>query len=258
MLLNAPKTLALDFDGVLCNGLKEYFQTTWRAYRQIWPTSHSTPSDQLAEVFYRLRPVVETGWEMPILLRAILKGFPEAGILEGWAEIRTQVVAQEDLNAKDLAARVDAVRDQWIAEDLTGWLELHHFYPGVSQRLAEWQQQQINLLIITTKESRFVQALLQQQGLHLASDRIFGKDRNRPKFETLRRLQAEVPTPIWFLEDRLLTLEKIKEFPDLEEIGLFLADWGYNTAKERRHALQDHRIQLLTGQQFAQDFATWV
>ena len=34
---------ALDFDGVLCNGLIEYFQTAWRAYCQVWSPSVITP-----------------------------------------------------------------------------------------------------------------------------------------------------------------------------------------------------------------------
>ncbi|XTZ20952.1 MAG: HAD family hydrolase, partial [cyanobacterium endosymbiont of Rhopalodia fuxianensis] len=39
-----PQILALDFDGVICNGLLEYFQTTKSTYTQIW-TEH--PSDFL-------------------------------------------------------------------------------------------------------------------------------------------------------------------------------------------------------------------
>ncbi len=258
MLTNPPQTLTLDFDGVLCDGLKEYFQSAWQAYRQTWPTSNSLPPAPLAEVFYRLRPVVETGWEMPVLLRAILKGFSEAEILEDWATVRNRIVTEEDLNSKSLGVQLDAVRDRWIGEDLSGWLQLHCFYPGVIARLQVWLQQETTVFIITTKESRFVQALLQQQGIQLAADQIFGKDRNRPKTETLRSLQAEVMSPIWFLEDRLLTLQKVKQESDLRHISLFLVDWGYNTLRERRIAAQDERIHLLSLKQFTQDFSGWV
>gem|GEM_PF-4100580 len=30
MTIKTPTLIALDFDGVLCNGLIEYFQTAWR------------------------------------------------------------------------------------------------------------------------------------------------------------------------------------------------------------------------------------
>ena len=35
-MTNTPKILALDFDGVICNGLKEYFQTTVRTYQKAY------------------------------------------------------------------------------------------------------------------------------------------------------------------------------------------------------------------------------
>jgi phosphoglycolate phosphatase-like HAD superfamily hydrolase len=258
MLLNAPQTLALDFDGVLCDGLLEYFQTSWRAYRQTWPTSTATPPSHLAEAFYRLRPVVASGWEMPILLRAIIKGFSEADILQNWQTVRSRIVADEDLNPKILGGRVDTIRDHWIAEDLTEWLSLHRFYPGVSQQLQRWLSIDLSLLIITTKESRFVQKLLDQEGIALTSDRIFGKDRQLPKAETLRNLQnQQSPTPIWFVEDLLSTLETVKSQPDLQQIDLFLADWGYNTARDRQLAAQDKRIKLLSLEQFLQNFSDW-
>ena len=57
----APNILALDFDGVLCNGLEEYFLTAWRTYCQVWEPASQEPTEDLALVFYRLRPVIETG-----------------------------------------------------------------------------------------------------------------------------------------------------------------------------------------------------
>ncbi len=258
MLLNAPQTLALDFDGVLCDGLLEYFQTSWRAYRQTWPTSTATPPHRLGDTFYRLRPVVASGWEMPVLLRAIIKGFSEADILHQWQTVRNRIVADEDLNPKILGGQVDTIRDHWIADDLAEWLSLHRFYPGVSQQLQHWLSIDLSLLIITTKESRFVQKLLAQEGLTLPSDRIFGKDRQLPKAETLRNLQnQQSPKPIWFVEDLLSTLETVKSQPDLRQIDLFLADWGYNTTRDRQLAAKDERIKLLSLQQFSQNFLDW-
>ena len=37
MVISAePKILALDFDGVICDGLLEYFQTTKYTYVKVW------------------------------------------------------------------------------------------------------------------------------------------------------------------------------------------------------------------------------
>ncbi|MGI8932627.1 MAG: HAD family hydrolase, partial [Phormidesmis sp.] len=68
----SPQLIVFDFDGVICDGLIEYFQTAWKAYCQLFePDSHQLP-EGLAEKFYPLRPVVETGWEMPVLVQALV------------------------------------------------------------------------------------------------------------------------------------------------------------------------------------------
>ena len=103
MTVNIPTILALDFDGVICNGLIEYFQTAWRTYCQIWSPLTQNPPDDLAPSFYRLRPVIETGWEMPVLIKALLLGIPEEKILQEWAAIAHQLLKENDLTAADIA-----------------------------------------------------------------------------------------------------------------------------------------------------------
>ena len=76
MFLELPDILALDFDGVICDGLIEYFATTKQTYERLWLQDRNL--DELAQSFYKLRPVIETGWEMPILLRALVLGVSEA------------------------------------------------------------------------------------------------------------------------------------------------------------------------------------
>lgn len=257
MTCDSPQALALDFDGVLCDGLLEYFQSAWQTYRQVWLASTMQPPAELAPIFYRLRPVVETGWEMPVLLRAILKGFSEAEISSNWQGVRDRIVTEEDLSSKTLAAQVDQVRDQWITRDQGEWLGLHHFYPGITSRLRALLQAPVDLFIVTTKEGRFVQQLLNQETIQLAKDQIFGKECQRPKLETLRLLQNRFAAPIWFVEDRLPALETVKNSADLGKVGLFLADWGYNTPRDRANARQDSRIHLLSLNQFSQDFSAW-
>ena len=35
--MTIPNILALDFDGVLCDGVREYFETSRRTYMKVWP-----------------------------------------------------------------------------------------------------------------------------------------------------------------------------------------------------------------------------
>lgn len=249
--MTLPTILALDFDGVLCNGLQEYFQTAWRAYGILMGADPPLPPD-LAERFYPLRAVVETGWEMPLLLYGLCQGVEDEAILARWGDIVPELLETTGWTATQIMAAVDGVRDRWIATDLPSWLALHRFYPGVLDWVQQAQAMDIYPVIISTKEGRFIAQLLQQQGLALAPEQIMGKEVKRPKGETLGQLLTNppggsiAPASIWFIEDRYQTLEKVAAYPDLGNVALFLADWGYNTPRDRAAARHNDRVTVLS------------
>ncbi|MEA5469102.1 HAD family hydrolase [Spirulina sp. 06S082] len=261
-MLTSPTLLALDFDGVICDGLQEYFQTTCRAYDRLWkPETLNSQHDIFANSFYQLRPVIETGWEMPVLLRSLVLGEPKSNILEDWPQVRDRLVETEKLNGKEITQIVDSVRDEWIESNLESWLKLHRFYPGIIAKIKQiLQAEQTQVVIITTKEGRFAKKLLQQQGLNFSQTAIFGKEVKRPKPETLRQLIANPSyntEKIWFVEDRLKTLELVAQQPDLNDIELYLADWGYNTETMRASLANNSTIHLLSLAGFASNFTNW-
>jgi phosphoglycolate phosphatase-like HAD superfamily hydrolase len=213
--------------------------------------------------------VVEVGWEMPVLLRALLLGVSEEKILQDWSAVVREFVASEKLDAAEIGQKLDAVRDEWIETDLDGWLALHRFYPGAIERLhritsaaqTSRLESSTQLFIVTTKEGRFVKQLLQQQGIQLSEERIIGKEIKRPKHQTLRLLIEAFTgegVTLWFVEDRLKTLQSVQQQADLNHVSLYLADWGYNTTAHQESARNDPRIQLLSLSEFVQDFSVWV
>ncbi|MEM8674389.1 MAG: HAD family hydrolase [Cyanobacteria bacterium P01_G01_bin.67] len=257
---NTPDILALDFDGVICDGLLEYFASTKRAYQQIWSQELD---DRLAPSFYRLRPVIETGWEMPILLRALVLGKTEAEILADFQAIALQIVESEKLEPKTVVQQLDGARDNWINQDLDSWLKLHRVYPGVIEHLQQILDAGVTVYIVTTKEGRFAKRLLQQEGIDLPPSQIIGKESKRPKYETLRILRDRHQQPgknlsMFFVEDRLKALQLVAQQADLKFVDLFLADWGYNLESDRTFAAQDRRIKLLSLERFPQDFRVWL
>ena len=252
-----PAVLALDFDGVLCDGLREYFQSSWQAYLRTWPVTEPVPPAGLAQTFYGLRPVVESGWEMPLVLRAVLRGYTTDDICRRWPAIARGLLECEGVTTDALRAALDAVRDEWIARDRAGWLASHRFYPGVIERLRALAAGATRPYIVSTKEGRFVRELVAQQGVTLAETQIIGKEAKRPKREILKALLAAGAPSLWFVEDRLETLESVKQEPVLDAVRLFLAEWGYNTPAERDAARGDARVRLLALGVFAQDFPAW-
>jgi len=253
MKADTSSILALDFDGVLCDGLIEYFETAWRTYCQIWCPNSSTPPAEIVASFYRLRPVIETGWEMPILIRALNEGISEQEILHQWGEISQSILQESKFTAPDIAQKLDQIRDEWISTDLASWLSLHRFYPGVVEKIQSLQGSSMQPMIITTKEGRFVSQLLQQQGVEMPSKSIIGKESKRPKHQILKELMTKTQVKLWFVEDRLKTLQLVQQQPSLATVKLYLADWGYNIASEREEARQTPGIELISLSTFTQN-----
>jgi phosphoglycolate phosphatase-like HAD superfamily hydrolase len=247
--MNAARILALDFDGTICDGMAEYWQTAWRTYTQVWQLDRIEPPAGMAEKFRELRPLIEVGWEMPVLIRAIGLGISTDRMLSSWQRIRDRIIADSRLSGVKVSQELDRVRDNWIEQDLTSWLRLHQFYPGVVEMFKTLPDRKIQPIIITTKESRFVSQLLREQGIELGSEFIWGKELKRSKTDSLKQILdrgAKKSPTVWFVEDKLSTLAKVASQPELEAVKLYLADWGYNTVAERESIQQQTRIQSLS------------
>ena len=63
---------------------------------------------------------------------------------------------------------------------------------------------------------------------------------------------------VWFVEDRLETLEHVTTHADLEDVGLFLAAWGYNTPATRATAQASRRVHLLELDRFRRGLGAWL
>ena len=264
-----PVVLALDFDGVLCDGRREYFETAWRAYARCWPAP-ALPTDRRAAIgreFSSLRPLIESGWEFPLLVHALVAGIPVPAPDDraAWLALAQRLVADARLSIDTLKQAVNDVRDEWFARDAAGWVSHHDFYPGVLERVERASAEGVAPVIVTTKAERFVRALLAARGAGLSKLTIMGWEGARivPKDECLRRLATAHALPangagMWFVEDMLETLEKIERVqPPLDGLRLFLADWGYNTPAQRDRARRGGRIGVIDLAQVTADLTRW-
>ena len=259
--MTGPRLLALDFDGVICDTVHEGCRSAWRVCREFVKLDGDAPPPELAAVFVRLRPVLESGWEFPVLVLAILEGIPETTIFQQFqAECRQRILEKYRVTPKELGARFDAVRDQAITQSLDGWLADQGLYPGMAERLQAILRGGTEVYVITTKEGRFAHKLLEIHGVTMPAAQVWGKEQAQPKAELLRVVARERRLgyrDIWFVEDRLKTLQSVERERDLAEVGLFLATWGYVMPTDAEEAARDPRIAPLVLEQFCRDFSAW-
>jgi hypothetical protein len=262
--LNAPVVLALDFDGVVCDGRAEYFETARRACAVVWPGAD--PSPDIAARFAALRPLIEGGWEMPLLLHALMSGIDAAAVAgrRAWMESAAALLAQTGVSREALGQTLNRVRDAWFAADARSWVDHHVFYPGVPERIERALEEGVDVVIVTTKAERFARALLGSRQARLGALPIVGREPSRvvPKADTLARLAAEHGLPdrgagLWFVEDLLETLESVGRTRALAGARLFFAGWGYNTIEDRARVGLMPGIALLSLPRFAAPFGAW-
>lgn len=97
------------------------------------------PPDWLVDKLQRLRPLVEVGYEMILLgllvineqrasIRSQHKSRPLSvgEIMENWhSQIKDQLWREYKTNEKELIGLFGKTRDEWIQQDLQGWLGKH-------------------------------------------------------------------------------------------------------------------------------------
>jgi phosphoglycolate phosphatase-like HAD superfamily hydrolase len=252
-----PDILALDFDGVICDGRQEYVQSGWRTYCQIWDSPSPTPPDGLAERYVALAAVIETDLDVPLLVRALMLDLPAEKILQEWPQLTPQLLA--GVAGDKIQAEFVRQRDRWMAEDFDHWLNQQPLYAGVADRLQQILASPIKLVIVTNRGQRFALQLLQAAGVMIPESQVFGKQSDRPKYQVLRQLITPAQSRLWFVEDHVKALHLVQQQPDLAQVELFLADWGFNTPTVRAEVAADPQIRLLSLAQFTQpDFSGWL
>ncbi|CAJ1382828.1 unnamed protein product [Effrenium voratum] len=175
----------------------------------------------------------------PSASSALLKSLGVAGlmckaILGGWERMRDEKLDEMKLDVQELIQQYCEVRERWMSEDLESWLACNKAYDTVPDVMVEMVSRGAEVFIITTKQKRFAQALLEDFGVELPEEKLFALE-DGPKTQVLKSLLARPEyknKSFHFVEDKLGTLRKVAQDPDLKAVKLHLASWGYCTQKD--------------------------
>ncbi|UOA08563.1 HAD family hydrolase [Methylobacter sp. S3L5C] len=236
--MNNSIIYALDFDGVICDSAVETAITGWKAAGSIWGDMPKTAPQAMIDQFRLVRPIIETGYEAILAMRLLYLQEPVEAIYSDYGNKIHALLTEAKISTDELKKLFGETRDAWIADDLTGWVNMNPLFDGVAQKLREIGQQ-YPWYVITTKQERFVKQILKANTIELADECIFGLDRNMNKMEVLSGLLETHPNKtIYFMEDRWPTLLNVLNNNELASVKLIFALWGYNTAQDKALAAE--------------------
>jgi hypothetical protein len=145
-------------------------------------------------------------------------------------------------------------------------------YPCISESLSNISPKRLDFTVITTKQERFVTAILESNFITPPiKENIY--DLENPYGSKVKVLTALLDREkalndvkntliekdgkdnekliIHFVEDRFETLLAVMKIPALDSVQLYLVDWGYNTETQREEAKKlSPRVKLINGEEF--------
>jgi hypothetical protein len=96
---------------------------------------------------------MSAGYENIVQIRALLEGVQVSDILHRWHEVLPQKMQEWDVGRAQLVELFGSTRDQWMAEDLQGWLAPNRMYPKVTEAMkTAMASEEFEVYIVTTKQ----------------------------------------------------------------------------------------------------------
>ncbi|MBM5801808.1 MAG: HAD family hydrolase [Cyanobacteria bacterium K_DeepCast_35m_m2_023] len=249
--MNTNSLLVFDFDGVLVDGMPEYWWAARGAALTLFPRLSLPPESP--EEFALLRPLIHKGWEMVLMAAELSRDDLDLhALVTDYDRGLEQALARWGCSEVQLQQRLESFRAGGIGADREAWLGRHRFYPGVIDRLRRLADEGAAWMVLTTKGAAFARELLSAAGLEPQA--LFGHEAGS-KPDVLVQLLREAQGPIWFLEDRRPTLEAVRQRPSLTAIRCYLVSWGYLAPGDGEGLPAS--ISWLTPEAFADPLAAW-
>ncbi len=248
--MDGQKLFLFDFDGVIVDGMNEYWNSSLLACEKFLKSPHikinKISYKEVSNTFREIRPWVKYGWEMILIAHEIIKSENPLNnnnkkvFLNKYHQNCQKILKENSWFAEDLQDFLDQSRKYQIDKDFEMWVNLHKPFHEVVDFIEKTKQMKIKTGIITTKGEIFATKILER--LNIFPDFIFGYE-SGTKISIARELSKEHEV-IGFLEDRRTTLIDIIQYKKTKHIPCFLADWGYLKHSDRKNL--PNEIRLLT------------
>ena len=252
--------LVLDFDGVIVDGIKEYWSSSRQACLNIFSSREKEIiflPNEIPTTFKTMRPWVHHGWEMVILAAECsdktsqlnLKGIEKFS--KNYSKECSAALNRWGWTPSQLQAALNQTRRESISNNFNQWLDYHQPFSSVVQWLQIVEKEGIEFAVLTTKSIEFTKKLL--NSFSLQPKLIFGHE-SGSKIDVLNQLLHKRIIR-GFIEDRRSTLEKVLEDPQLRSIPCYLASWGYLKPQDRKNLPSG--IKLINQEILREPISSW-
>ena len=235
----SQKIFLFDFDGVIVDGMNEYWHSSLLASEKYLNTPNITLDQKLYKkvpnTFKDIRPWVKYGWEMIVIVHEIIKKekplnkLNKVEYVNKYQQNCQRILKDNFWLAEDLQKILDKSREYQIDKDFETWVNLHNPFFEVINFMEELKKREIKTGIITTKGKIFAEKILKQ--LNIFPEFVFGYE-SGTKIKIAENL-TQTYEILGFIEDRKKTLIEIKQNSGTSHIACFLADWGYLKESDR-------------------------
>ena len=252
--------LVLDFDGVIVDGIQEYWSSSRQTCLNILSTQEKENiylPREIPSTFKAMRPWVHHGWEM-VLLAAECSNKTSQLNLKGLQNFSSNYQIECSLALEkwgwtpfQLQEALNQTRREAISNNFNQWLNFHQPFSLVTQRLKTLEKEGIEFAVLTTKSIEFTKKLL--DCFDLQPKLVFGHESGSKVHVLNQLLQTRIIHG--FIEDRRTTLEKVLEDPKLKSIPCYLASWGYLKPQDKNNLPSG--IKLLNSDTLRQPTFKW-
>ena len=242
------KLILFDFDGVIINGIDEYwFSSKLACEKYLLTNSNNLDINKYIEVpkiFIEIRPWVKYGWEMVLITHEILKTYEplsnrtKNSFLRNYEENCSNLLFKYSWEASKLQKFLDDVRVFQIKNDLKRWISLHQPFNDVISFIKHAQDKGYKVGIISTKGKVFTSQIL--ANFNIVPELIFGYEEGS-KVDIISKLSLSYEIK-GFVEDRRKTLSNIIQNNQTKDINCYLADWGYLKSTDKINLPQEIKL----------------
>ena len=238
------KTFALDFDGVIADGLNECILVSWNGYYDKHLDDFSLAGlakvpDWFVERFTHCRNFAKH------------LGHFAVAILDRDTPIQTQTdyerlyLSLDPLEVESFVAKVNEYRANARTHQESLWLDQHTLYPHIQSFL---QGLDAPLYIVSAKDRDSIIKILAKAEIEITSRQVFGEQRNKLiALRAIQQYESVRPEEILFLDDNIINVIDVQQ----SGYGAYWALWGYQAAHHLELARQ-HQVATLSLEQLSE------